>query len=251
MSIPEVRVIGISGLPQVTAGDDLGDLIVQAVRGVALEIENKDVFVVAQKVVSKAEGRIVSLDSVRPSFQARSWAETHGKDARRIEVVLAQTRRIVRMEKGILVVETKHGFVCANAGVDSSNVPGGVVTLLPKDPDLSAKRMRDSLERVFGVTLGIIISDTVGRPWREGIVNVALGVAGLSPFLDYHGQRDRFGRRLESTRIAVADELAAAAELVMGKTREIPVAVVRGFDYCEGEGSGREMIRPAEQDLFR
>lgn len=202
-----------------------------------MEIQKKDVFVVAQKVVSKA--------------QAQLWAEAHGKNARLVEVVLKQARRVVRMEKGVLITQTQHGFVCANAGVDRSNVPGEAVTLLPEDPDLSAAQMRDTLEQAFGVPLGVIISYTMGRPWRQGIVNIALGVAGLSPFVDYRGQVDTFGARLESTLIAAADELAAAAELVMGKTRKIPVAVVRGFSYREGEGSGREMIRPAERDLFR
>lgn len=251
MRLPEIRVIGLAGLPEVVEGDDLGQLIVQVVRRAQLKIQGRDIFVVAQKVASKAEGRTVRLDRSSPSQRARAWAKTYGKDPRRVEVVLSEARRIVRMERGVLIAETERGFVCANAGVDASNVPPGVVTLLPQDPDRSAGRIRETLQRAFGVPLGVIVSDTMGRPWRRGIVNVALGVAGLRPFRDYRGQRDSFGKQLETSLIATADELAAAAELVMGKTLKIPVALVRGFNYHETEGAGREMIRPPERDLFR
>ena len=251
MQPPEIRVIGLIGLPEVVEGDDLSRLIVRVVGHNEIEIQGKDVFVVAQKVISKAEGRMVRLDARKVSSRARAWAETYKKDPRHVEVVLNEARRIVRMEKGVLLAETEQGYVCANAGVDASNVPAGVVTLLPQDPDRSAAKMREALEQAFGVPLGVIVADTVGRPWREGIVNIALGVAGLSPFLDYRGQRDSFGKPLETSLIAVADELASAAELVMGKTRNIPVALVRGFHYHETEGAGREMIRPPERDLFR
>ncbi len=251
MRFPEIRVIGLAGLPEVVEGDDLGQLIVRLVRSAHFKIQERDIFVVAQKVVSKAEGRMVRLDQSSPSQRARAWAEAYGKDPRRVEVVLSEARRIVRMERGVLLAETEHGFVCANAGVDASNVPPGVVTLLPKDPDCSAAKIRESLQRAFGVPLGVIVSDTMGRPWRKGIVNVALGVAGLSPFLDYRGQRDSYGKQLEASLIASADELASAAELVMGKTLKVPIALVRGFNYHEIEGAGREMIRPSERDLFR
>ena len=251
MQSPEIRVMGLIGLPEIVEGDDLSRLIVRAVGHSKIEIQGQDVFVVAQKVVSKAEGRTVRLDARKVSPRARAWAETYEKDPQCVEVVLNEARRIVRMEKGVLVAETEQGYVCANAGVDASNVPAGVVTLLPQDPDRSAAKMREALEQAFGVPLGVIVADTVGRPWREGIVNIALGVAGLSPFLDYRGQRDSFGKPLETSLVAAADELASAAELVMGKTRKIPVALVRGFHYHETEGAGREMIRPPERDLFR
>ena len=251
MPVPELRIIPLSGMPEVIAGNDVGELICGAIRQTGIEVKKKDVFVVAQKIVSKAEGSLVQLDGVDPSPLARSWAGTHGKNAEVIEVILRQAKRIVRMERGVLLAETEQGYVCANAGVDTSNVPAGAVTLLPRDPDASAKRIRDSLERAFVAPLGVIISDTFGRPWREGLVDVALGVAGLDPFLDYRGQPDAFGRRLEATLVAVADELAAAAELVMGKTLAVPVALIRGFDYCLAEGNGRRLIRPAERDLFR
>lgn len=251
MRFREIRVMGVPGLPEVVPGDDLGELIVQAVRNASVEVYDRDIFVVAQKVVSKAEGRLTRLDTLRPSPLARHWAETHGKDARQVEAVMNQARRMVRMERGVLIAETKHGFVCANAGVDASNVPPGVVTLLPQDPDLSAAHIRATLEKKFGVKLGVIVADTFGRPWRQGLVNVALGVSGLSPFLDYRGQLDGFGRRLKATLVAVADELASAAELIMGKTDGVPVALVRGFRYQEAEGYGQEIIRPPEEDLFK
>lgn len=251
MQSAELRIIGIPGLPEVVAGDHLGSLISQAIQRAAIKVQEKDVLVVAQKIVSKAEGRVVRLDTVQPSSLARCWAEAEGKEARLVEVILSQARRLVRMERGVLIAETHHGFVCANAGVDASNTTPGSVTLLPQDPDLSAQQIRQALEQEFRLKLAVIVADTFGRPWREGLVNVALGVAGLAPFLDYRGHSDSSGRPLTATVMALADELAAAAELVMGKTRGIPVALVRGFDYPEIEGTGRQMIRPAERDLFR
>lgn len=247
----EIRILPLSSIPEVTPGDDLGALIVAALTSAKLQPEAGDIFVVTQKIVSKAEGQLVRLETVEPSAQAREWAETHGKEARVIEVILRQAKRIVRMERGVVIVETKHGFVCANAGVDASNVPDGVVTLLPEDPDESARRLREKLEKTFGVQLAVIISDTFGRPWREGVANVALGVAGLAPLLDYRGQPDTHGHTLQMTVVAVADELAAAAELVMGKTNRVPVAIIRGFKYSLAAGSGRDLLRRAEEDLFR
>lgn len=251
MQQAELQVIPVRGLPEVVAGDDLGALISQVVNSAAVEIKEKDAFVVAQKIVSKAEGRVVDLNAVQPSSAAQSWAKIHDKDARAVEVVLGQARRVVRMERGVLIVETSHGYICANAGVDASNVQAGFVTLLPEDPDRSAAQIREALERQFKVQVAVIVSDTFGRPWREGLVNVALGVSGMNPFLDYRGRRDSFGRRLEATVIAVADELAGTAELVMGKTDRVPVAIVRGFNFQEAEGTGRQLIRAAERDLFR
>ena len=251
MESVELSIIGLPSVPEVRAGDSVGKRIATALQEAGIEIHPNDIFVVAQKIVSKAEGRVVQLDSVKPSKLARSWAAAHGKDPRLIEIVLGQTRRIVRMERGHLIVENRLGFVCANAGVDSSNVDDGTVCLLPEDCDRSAQRIRDELAREFAVPLAVIVSDTFGRPWRQGLVNVALGVAGLVPLLDYRGSRDCSGRPLNTTLIAVADELASAAELVMGKTSRIPVALIRGFDYNASGGSGQAMIRPAAEDLFR
>ena len=251
MVTARIELIGVPGIPEVADGDDVAALIAEAVRGAGNEVFAGDVFVVAQKIVSKAEGRVVSLDSVEPSPRAKEWAAAFDKDARVVEVVLRESRRIVRMERGVLISETEHGFVCANAGVDTSNVGEGTVALLPNDPDASARRIRSSLEEAFGVRLAVIVSDTFGRPWREGLVNVALGVSGIAPLIDYRGQRDSHGNALKVTVIAIADELASAAELVMKKSLGIPAAIVRGFDYEASDASGRELIRVAELDLFR
>ncbi len=246
-----IRIQPLPSLPEVAPGDDLGALIIAALAAAALKPQASDIFVVTQKIVSKAEGWLVRLETVEPSARAKQWAERYGKDARVIEVILQQAKRIVRMEHAVLIVETRHGFVCANAGVDASNVPEGVVTLLPEDPDQSAQRLREQLEKAFGVQLAVIISDTFGRPWREGVANVALGVAGLEPLVDYRGQPDTHGRTMQMTVVAVADELAAAAELVMGKTSRVPVAVIRGYNYKLAAGSGRDLLRRPENDLFR
>jgi coenzyme F420-0:L-glutamate ligase / coenzyme F420-1:gamma-L-glutamate ligase len=251
MLLPELRIIGIPGFPEVRAGDSLGNVILQALERARIVVQENDVFVVAQKIVSKAEGRVVRLDTVQPSALASSWGGAQGKEPRLIEVILSQARRLVRMDRGVLIVETEHGFICANAGVDASNTSPGTVTLLPENSDLSAQQIREALEQASGLKLAVIVADTFGRPWREGLVNVALGVAGLDPLQDYRGQNDSSGRPLTATVIALADELAAAAELVMGKTRGIPVALVRGLDYRRTEGTGRQLVRPAERDLFR
>jgi coenzyme F420-0:L-glutamate ligase / coenzyme F420-1:gamma-L-glutamate ligase len=249
-----INIVALPGLSEIAPGDDIGMLIAGALATLSHDggtVEHGDVFVVAQKIVSKAEGAIVELDTVTPSPQAVEWAGTYGKDPRVVEVVLRESRRIVRMERGIIITETTHGFVCANAGVDASNVAVGFVTVLPRDPDASAERIRVALSNASGRAIGVIVSDTFGRPWREGVVNVALGVAGLRPLLDYRGCTDSFGRRLESTVMAVADELASAAELVMRKTAGMPVAIVRGAGEWVGEGSGRMLLRDASLDLFR
>jgi coenzyme F420-0:L-glutamate ligase/coenzyme F420-1:gamma-L-glutamate ligase len=249
----EIRIIGLRGLPEISDGDDLSSLIATSVSDAKLEIADRDVFVIAQKVISKAEGRTVDLNSISPSPRASQWAETYAKDPRVIEVVLAQSRSIIRMEQGVIISETEHGFICANAGVDASNTPDSTVVLLPVDPDASARRIQAGLETAFGVRVGVVISDTFGRPWREGLVNVALGVAGITPIVDYRGQpdSDSHGRPLRVTTIAVADELASAAELVMGKTGQVPVAIVKGFHYEVRVSSGRELNRDPARDLFR
>ena len=251
MSTSEVRILPLRALPEVKPGDDLASLLIAAVVGANQSLEERDVLVIAQKIVSKAEGRIVRLDEVRPSAIARSWADAYGKDARVVEVALGESKRIVRMDRGILISETRHGFICANAGVDTSNVRDGTVTLLPEDPDGSAKQVRQALEKAFGAHLAVIVSDTFGRPWREGLVNVALGVSGMAPVVDYRGKQDWMGNTLRVTAVSIADEMASAAELVMTKDAGVPAAIVRGAGY-EAEGSTQlKLIRPAELDLFR
>jgi coenzyme F420-0:L-glutamate ligase/coenzyme F420-1:gamma-L-glutamate ligase len=247
----EIRILGIPGIPEIQAGNDLGATVIAAIRAAGIRPAASDVFVVAQKVVSKAEGRLVRLDSIEPSDMAVQWAGEHQKDPRVIELVLRESRRIVRMERGVLISETHHGFVCANAGVDVSNTPPGTAALLPKDPDRSASLLLEQFELEFCTPLGVIIADTFGRPWREGLTNVAIGVAGLAPLVDYRGQQDAAGYTLQATVIAIADELAAAAELVMGKTSGVPVALIQGSDLKGRHGTSRDLIRAPERDLFR
>lgn len=246
-----IQIIPLTGLPEVAPSDDLARLLVEAVRRQRVVLKPGDVFVVAQKVVSKAEGRILRLDSIEPSERAERWAAEYQKDPRAIEVVLREASSIVRMERGVIIAKTRHGFVCANAGVDISNTPNGTALLLPENPDRSASTLQEQLARAFGVHVAVIISDTFGRPWREGLVNVALGVAGMTPLVDYRGQRDTHGKTLQATVIALADELAAAGGLVMGKLNRVPAAILQGLAMSRGKGSGRDLIRPTERDLFR
>jgi coenzyme F420-0:L-glutamate ligase/coenzyme F420-1:gamma-L-glutamate ligase len=247
----DLHIFSVSGIPEVASGADLRALIADAVRRTGRAVEAGDVFVVAQKIVSKAEGALVRLAEVMPSPIAHEWANTHGLDPHVVEVVFRESRRIVRMDRGILIAETRHGFVCANAGVDTSNVAPGFVTVLPRDPDRSAEGLRAGLSEAFGCPISAIVSDTFGRPWREGFVNVALGVAGLRSLIDYRGCVDPHGRRLHATVIALADELAGAAEIAMRKTAGTPVAIVRGAAEWMGDGSGRMLVREASRDLFR
>jgi coenzyme F420-0:L-glutamate ligase/coenzyme F420-1:gamma-L-glutamate ligase len=251
-----VEVIALAGLPEVRPGDDLEVLIGDALAATegALPLRDGDVLVVTQKVVSKAEGAVVDLRTVEPSPRAIEWAEAWGRDARQIEVVLREARRIVRMERGVLITETHHGFVCANGGIDASNVgpdSGDVVTLLPRDPDASATRIRAAVRARFGADLPVIVSDSFGRPWRWGIVDVALGVSGLLPLEDLRGMPDADGRVMRTTVRAVADEIASAAELALGKTAGRPVALVRGANPPLGEGTIRDLVMAPENDLFR
>ena len=246
-----IRIFGLPGIPEIHSGDDLPGMIASAARA-AGGLEDVDVIVVTQKVVSKAEGRIVDLATVTPSAFAEQIAAAWEKDARQVEVVLGETKRIVRMGHGVVICETHHGFICANAGVDASNVEKtGTVCLLPLDSDASAAGIRDRLRADLGVDAAVIVSDSFGRPWREGIVNFAIGCAGLEPLLDYTGQSDPAGYELRVTAMAVVDELAAAAELIHGKLDRMPVAVIRGATYTRGEGSVRALIRDADRDLFR
>lgn len=242
-----LELIAVEGLPEVRPGDDLGELISSRSR-----LETGDVIVVAQKVVSKSEGRLVNLRSVKASEEAVRIASrlVASPDPRMVQVVLDESVRVLRSERA-LITETRHGFVCANSGVDHSNVPGDdELTLLPEDPDASASRLRGRLRELAGVDVGVIVSDTFGRPWRLGIVNVALGVAGLPATMDLRGSLDDVGKPLQATVLAIADELAAAAGLVMGKTKRAPVVVIRGL-ALEGRGTGRDLIRAAAEDLFR
>ena len=237
-------MIPVEGIPEVREGDDLAALL-----AAAAAFEDEDVLVVAQKIVSKAEGRVVSLDGVEPSEAARELAGD--EDPRRLEVILREAARIVRVRPPLVIAETRHGFVCASAGVDASNAAGpGTLVLLPLDPDASATRIRLGLLERTGRAVGVVVSDSFGRAWRQGTTDVAIGVAGLRPLLDLRGVRDPTGYELHATTIAVADEIAGAAELVMGKTNGVPAAIVRGLDVA-GEGSARELMMPPERDLFR
>jgi coenzyme F420-0:L-glutamate ligase/coenzyme F420-1:gamma-L-glutamate ligase len=241
-----VEIVALSILPEVRPGDDLAALIRQAAIRLAAAIDQSVIVAVAQKIVSKSEGAIVDLREIRPSALAQSWAAEWNKDARLIELILSQSRRIVKMDRGVIISETHHGLVCANAGVDQSNVEDDFATVLPSDPDASARRL------LAGLGCGaVIITDTFGRPWREGLVDVAIGVAGLHPLDDQRGWTDRHGRKLASTIIAVADQLAAAAGLLMLKSAGCPVVLIRGYEFQHADGSARSLLRKPEQDLFR
>jgi coenzyme F420-0:L-glutamate ligase/coenzyme F420-1:gamma-L-glutamate ligase len=239
------------GLGDIVPGSDLAGAILAALEAEGQALHDGDIVVVTQKVVSKAEGCLVSLATVEPSPLALAWATRWAKDPRVVELVLRESSRIVRMDRGVIISETRHGLVCANAGVDCSNVGNDYATLLPPDPDASAARLRAALESGSGARVGVIISDTFGRAWREGQTNVAIGVAGVEALRHFEGQLDPTGYELRVTMLATADELAGAAELVMGKVDGVPVAVVRGLGRALGEGSAQELIRPAGTDLFR
>jgi len=239
-----VTIAPVEGLPEIREGDDLAELIAERA-----ELRSGDVVVIAQKAVSKAEGRVVRLAEVEPSERARELAAD--RDPRQHEVILREAARLVRTRPPLVIAETRHGFVCASAGVDASNAPEPeTVVLLPEDPDASAARIRDRLQELAAAEVGVIVSDSFGRPWRQGTTDIAIGTAGITPLVDLKGVTDATGYELHATVIAVADELAGAAELVMGKTSGVPAAVIRGFD-ARGEGSARELVMPAERDLFR
>lgn len=247
-----LEILGLSGFPEVKAEDDLARLVVEAAEKNGVALRTGDVVIAAQKVVSKAEGRLVCLREVKPSALARDLARKRRTDPRLVEVVLRESKRIVRMSPHAMITETRHGFVCANAGVDRSNVPGrGWVTCLPENSDKSARRLARDLRRILNASVAVIITDSFGRPWRLGQTNVAIGASGLQPLLDLRGARDAFGHTLRATILAVADELAAAAGLVMIKSERVPVVIIRGYRYRSGHGGARALIRPSAEDLFR
>lgn len=245
------EVIGIEGIAEVRPGDPVADLIADAAIRQGTPLADDDVLVVGQKIVSKAEGRLVRLDSVTPSPVASTMAAELGRDARLVEIILRESRRVVRMDKGVLIVETHHGWICANAGVDQSNVELDMVALLPEDPDRSARLLRDRLRDRTSVDVGVIVADTFGRPWREGLTNVAIGVAGVAPLRSYLGERDPAGHALQATILAIADELAGAAEVVMGKLARIPAALIRGVRLPASDGGSKPLLRDPARDLFR
>ena len=247
-----LELFGVSGIGEITAGASLGKTICDACSQQEVELLNGDVLVVAQKIVSKAEGRLVRLKEIKPSEQAQQLGQELDKEAALVEVILGESRRVLRTGGRAMIVETHHGFVCANAGVDQSNVGVGMVALLPKDPDLAARDIRDEIRRRTNKSVGVIISDSFGRAWRVGTVDVAVGLAGMKAIKDERGLRDRYGYELKAAVAAIADEIASAAELVMGKRDGIPVVVVRGYEWeKEEDGSARELLRPEAEDLFR
>ncbi len=251
-----LRILPIAVSGEIRAGDSLSATLLAATRSSGLCFQDGDILVVKHKVVSKAEGALVALDTIRPSAASRAWARRYGLDARVSELALRESRRIVRRKRGVLITETKRGFVCANSGVDVSNVDGGQhAVLLPVDPDRSAARLRRELQKQLGIEIAVIVSDSFGRPWREGLTEVAIGVAGMRPLVDYRGRHDPHGYSLHATVDAVADELACAAGLVCGKLAGTPACIIRGYTYLRenrrGSGGARELIRPAKNDLFR
>jgi coenzyme F420-0:L-glutamate ligase / coenzyme F420-1:gamma-L-glutamate ligase len=250
--MPPLTLTAIEGMPMVQRGDDLANLVVLALDRVGLKLENGDILTICQKIVSKSEGRVVSLKNIEPSTLAKSFAARWDKDPRSVELVLRQTSRIVRMDNAVLIVETGPGWVCANAGIDESNSLGDdLAILLPEDADASAAEIRAGVKRLSGAEVAVLITDTFGRPWRDGLTEVCIGIAGMDPMLDLRGTTDLGGRELHHTVIAIADEIAAAAGLLMPKAGATPAVLVRGYEYKQGNGSAKALIRPAASDLFR
>ena len=247
-----ISIIPLLGIPEIKPGDDLVKMVIDAAFKQDVTIEDRDIFVFAQKIVSKSEGRIVKINDVSPSPFAIETGKLLDKDPRIVEIILRESRRIVKMDRGRLIVENTKGIVCANAGVDMSNVSGGMhATLLPKDPDESAKRFAEGFKKELGVDVAVIITDTVGRPWRDGLVQVAIGCYGIRPLKDYRGRKDSKGYDLRATALAVADEISSASGLVMGKTEGMPVAIVRGYEYEKSKEGVKLLLRDPVNDLFR
>src|ERR1700676_402481 len=247
-----LTLTAIEGLPMIRPGDNLAELIAHAIAAMDLHLQDGDILSICQKIVSKAEGRLVDLNGIEPSPLARKFAERWEKDPRAVELVLRQTSRIVRMDNAVLIVETGPGWVCANAGIDESNsLEDDRAILLPEDPDASAMRLRTELKRLTGVEIAVIVTDTFGRPWRDGLTEVCLGIAGMDAMLDLRGTTDLGGRELHHTVIAIADDLACAAGLLMPKAGATPAVLIRGYHYKPADGSAKALIRPAASDLFR
>lgn len=247
-----IQAIPIRGIAEIHPGDSVTEGILAAIGRTRLRLQAGDILVVKHKIISKAEGRIVALSSVTASRRARSWAEKWRRDPRVIELALQNARRVIKMNKGVLITETPHGFVCANSGVDLSNVDGGhSAVLLPLDPDASARRLMLELRRALKLRIPVIIADTFGRPWREGLTEAAIGIAGLKPLHDFRGQLDPHGYRMHASAEAIADELACLAGLACGKLERVPACVIRGFRYDAGRGRARELVRDPKRDLFR
>ncbi len=248
----EIRILPIAVRGEIRAGESLSAIILAAARAHNLSFQDGDILVVKHKVVSKSEGAIVALDEIRTSRASQTWARSYGLDARVTQLALHESRRIVRRKHGIMITETKHGFICANSGIDVSNVDGGHhAVLLPENPDRSAAKLRRDFKKQLGIEIAVIVSDSFGRPWREGLTEVAIGVSGMRPLVDYRGRRDPHGYSLHATIDAVADELACAAGLVCGKLANTPACIIRGYSYTRGSGTAHELIRPAKKDLFR
>jgi len=248
----DLHIIPIELDSEIRPGESLPELLLHAFKKQKVPLVNGDILIVKHKIVSKAEGQIVKLDTMKPSASSRTWARKYGLDARVTELSISQSKRIVRRKRGVLITETKHGLICANSGIDVSNVDGGNnALLLPDDPDASAARIHRELKRRLRLFIPVIITDSFGRPWREGLTEVAIGIAGMKPLRDYRGERDSHQYKLQASVEAVADELACAAGLVCGKLNRTPACIVRGFRYQAGRGSARDLIRPAASDLFR
>ena len=248
----ELRIIPLSFPDEIRAGDSVAEKLLSALKRRRVKLQSGDVLVVKHKIISKAESRFVALDDIRPSAASRAWAKKYKLDARVVELALAQSKRIIRRKNGVLITETQHGFICANSGVDVSNVDGGKhALLLPENPDRSAAQIRRAIKKQLKLDVPVIITDTFGRPWREGLTEVAIGVAGMKAIHDFRGKRDPQGYPLRVSIEAVADELACAAGLVCGKLERTPACIIRGFRYRSGPGSARDLIRDAATDLFR
>lgn len=248
----EIRLIPIRIADEIEAGDSVGDILLSALRRGRVQLKSRDILVIKHKIISKAEGRFVDLSTIEPSAESVAWAHQYKLDARVIELALRESRSVIRRKNGVLITETKHGFLCANTGVDVSNVDGGRhAVLLPEDPDRSAEQIRQAIRKKTGINLAVLITDSFGRPWREGLVDFCIGIAGMKPLRDDRGRRDPHGYKLHASLEAVADELACAAALVCGKLNRTPACLVRGFSYEAGPGHIRDLLRPATNDLFR
>ena len=248
---PRYEIIGITGIGEVHPAEDLARIITEAATAQGTPFATNDVLVVGQKIISKAEGRILRLSEVEPSPATRRMADALGRDPHLLEVIMRESRRVVRMDKGVIITETHHGWICANAGVDQSNVDVDTVALLPEDPDRSARTLRERVHALTSAEVAVIVADTFGRPWREGLTNVAIGLAGMAALRDYIGMPDSAGRPLQMTMLAVADELASAAEIIMGKLDRIPAALVRGLRVDASDGGSKPLLRDPARDLCR